>query len=217
MPTTSPSSGSIPTHMIRHSHTSRRLPEAGGVRDARLRDCRRHLAATGRRRPRGLGERPAWSISIVRSTRMPRVRIVTSKNPEALEVYRHSTAHLLAAAVTALFPGAQCGIGPPTDEGFFYDFVVERPFVPEDLAAIEAKMRELAGRGLRLRAADVAAAGGDRLLHAARRAAQGAADRGEDGRPAGSVGLHDQGSGHVRGLLRRPARPVDGQAEGASS
>ena len=72
------------------------------------------------------------------------VRFVTSKSPEALEVYRHSTAHLLAAAVTALFPDVQCGIGPPTDEGFFYDFVVSRPFVPEDLAAIEAKMRELA-------------------------------------------------------------------------
>ncbi|HQZ40132.1 MAG TPA: threonine--tRNA ligase [Vicinamibacterales bacterium] len=72
------------------------------------------------------------------------VRIVTNKNPEALELYRHSTAHLLAAAVTALFPRTQCGIGPPTDEGFFYDFVVERPFVPEDLEAIEARMRELA-------------------------------------------------------------------------
>jgi threonyl-tRNA synthetase len=72
------------------------------------------------------------------------VRIVTSKSPEALELYRHSTAHLLAAAVTSLFPNTQCGIGPPTDEGFFYDFVVERPFVPEDLAAIEARMKELA-------------------------------------------------------------------------
>ncbi|HYE87143.1 MAG TPA: TGS domain-containing protein, partial [Vicinamibacterales bacterium] len=74
------------------------------------------------------------------------VRIVTNKNPEALEVYRHSTAHLLAAAVTALFPKVQCGIGPPIEDGFFYDFVVERPFVPEDLAAIEAKMRELAAK-----------------------------------------------------------------------
>ena len=74
------------------------------------------------------------------------VRIVTNKNPEALEVYRHSTAHLLAAAVTALFPKVQCGIGPPIDDGFFYDFVVERPFVPEDLEAIEAKMRELASK-----------------------------------------------------------------------
>lgn len=72
------------------------------------------------------------------------VRIVTNKSPEALELYRHSTAHLLAAAVTALHPSVQCGIGPPTDEGFFYDFVVEKPFVPEDLAAIETKMQELA-------------------------------------------------------------------------
>jgi len=76
------------------------------------------------------------------------VRIVTTKSPEALELYRHSTAHLLAAAVTALFPKVQCGIGPPIDEGFFYDFVVERPFVPEDLAAIEAKMREMAAADL---------------------------------------------------------------------
>jgi threonyl-tRNA synthetase len=72
------------------------------------------------------------------------VRIVTNKNPEALEVYRHSTAHLLAAAVTALFPRVQCGIGPPIEDGFFYDFIVERPFVPEDLEAIEKKMKELA-------------------------------------------------------------------------
>ena len=70
--------------------------------------------------------------------------MLTSKDPEALTVYRHSTAHLLAAAVTQLFPKVQCGIGPPTDEGFFYDFVVERPFVPEDLAAIEQRMREIA-------------------------------------------------------------------------
>jgi threonyl-tRNA synthetase len=76
------------------------------------------------------------------------VRIVTDKSPEALALYRHSTAHLLAAAVTNLFPGTQCGIGPATDEGFFYDFVVERPFVPEDLEAIEAKMRELASQDL---------------------------------------------------------------------
>jgi threonyl-tRNA synthetase len=72
------------------------------------------------------------------------VQIITNKSPEALEVTRHSTAHLMAAAVTALFPHAQCGIGPPTDEGFFYDFIVDRPFVPEDLERIEAKMREIA-------------------------------------------------------------------------
>ncbi len=56
-----------------------------------------------------------------------RVRIITPESPEGLHVYRHSTAHLLAAAVTNLFPGAQCGIGPATDEGFFYDFIVDRP------------------------------------------------------------------------------------------
>src|SRR5688500_8469553 len=76
------------------------------------------------------------------------VRVVTSDSPEALAVYRHSTAHLMAAAVTNLFPGAQCGIGPAIDEGFFYDFVVDRPFVPEDLDAIEKKMRELAQQDL---------------------------------------------------------------------
>ncbi len=77
-----------------------------------------------------------------------KLTIVTDRNPEALALYRHSTAHLLAAAVTNLYPGVQCGIGPATDEGFFYDFVVPRPFVPEDLEAIENKMRELAAQDL---------------------------------------------------------------------
>jgi threonyl-tRNA synthetase len=76
------------------------------------------------------------------------VRIVTETSPEALPLYRHSTAHLLAAAVTTLFPGVQCGIGPATDEGFFYDFVVPRPFVPDDLDAIEGRMRDLAAQDL---------------------------------------------------------------------
>jgi threonyl-tRNA synthetase len=60
-----------------------------------------------------------------------------------IEIYRHSSAHLLAAAVTELFPDAQCGIGPPTEDGFFYDFLVSRPFTPEDLAAIEKKMAHI--------------------------------------------------------------------------
>jgi threonyl-tRNA synthetase len=76
------------------------------------------------------------------------VRIVTDRSPEALPLFRHSAAHLLAAAVINLFPGAQCGIGPATDEGFFYDFVVNRPFQPEDLDAIEQKMKELASQDL---------------------------------------------------------------------
>ena len=60
-----------------------------------------------------------------------------------IEIYRHSSAHLLAAAVTELFPEAQCGIGPPTEEGFFYDFLVPRPFTPEDLVAIEKRMAHI--------------------------------------------------------------------------
>src|SRR4026208_255917 len=60
-----------------------------------------------------------------------------------LEIYRHASAHLLAAAVTELFPDAQCGIGPPAEEGFFDDFLVSRPFTPEDLTAIEKKMAHI--------------------------------------------------------------------------
>jgi threonyl-tRNA synthetase len=77
-----------------------------------------------------------------------RVRVLTVDNAESLPLVRHSTAHLMAAAVTGLFPGAQCGIGPATDEGFFYDFVVDRPFVPEDLDRIEQRMKELASQDL---------------------------------------------------------------------
>ena len=71
------------------------------------------------------------------------VAIVTAKDPEGLEVIRHSTAHLLAQAVKTLFPKAQVTIGPVIDDGFYYDFAYQRPFTPEDLTAIEAKMEEL--------------------------------------------------------------------------
>src|SRR5439155_11997393 len=63
--------------------------------------------------------------------------IVTAKNPEGVEVLRHSCAHLLAQAVKALFPSAQVTIGPVIEDGFYYDFAFGRPFTPEDLAAIE--------------------------------------------------------------------------------
>ena len=72
------------------------------------------------------------------------VAIVTDKDPAGLEIIRHSTAHLLAQAVKELFPDAQVTIGPVIEDGFYYDFAYERPFTPEDLAAIEAKMTELA-------------------------------------------------------------------------
>lgn len=76
------------------------------------------------------------------------VEILTAKNPEALEVYRHSTAHLLAAAVLELFPETRLGIGPPTEAGFYYDFLRPTPFVPEDLEKIEKRMGEIQARGL---------------------------------------------------------------------
>ena len=73
-----------------------------------------------------------------------KLEVVTDKHPAALEVLRHSTAHLLAQAVQSLFPDAQVTIGPVIEDGFYYDFAFERPFTPEDLAAIEKKMEELA-------------------------------------------------------------------------
>jgi len=76
------------------------------------------------------------------------LQVLTSKNPEALQVYRHSTAHLLAAAVLELFPETKLGIGPPTDTGFYYDFQRETPFTPEDLERIEQRMWELQGKAL---------------------------------------------------------------------
>ncbi len=73
-----------------------------------------------------------------------KLEIVTDKDADALEIIRHSTAHLLAYAVKELFPEAQVTIGPVIDNGFYYDFSYQRPFTPEDLAAIENKMAELA-------------------------------------------------------------------------
>ena len=72
--------------------------------------------------------------------------IVTAKDPEGLELIRHSTAHLLAYAVKDLFPEAQVTIGPVIDNGFYYDFSYSRPFTPEDLVAIEKRMTELANK-----------------------------------------------------------------------
>src|ERR1700694_3960267 len=71
------------------------------------------------------------------------LRILTDRDPEALEVYRHSSAHLLAAAVMELFPETKLGHGPCTENGFFYDFYRPTPFTPEDLEKIEKKMQEL--------------------------------------------------------------------------
>ncbi|MCC6861825.1 MAG: threonine--tRNA ligase [Bryobacterales bacterium] len=76
------------------------------------------------------------------------LQLLTDKDAAALEVYRHSTAHLLAAAVLELYPETRLGIGPPTESGFFYDFQRDTPFTQEDLEKIEAKMWELQKRDL---------------------------------------------------------------------
>src|ERR1700758_4339233 len=76
------------------------------------------------------------------------LRILTEKDPEALEVFRYSSAHLLAAAVLELFPETKLGHGPATESGFFYDFYRPTPFTPEDLQKIEKKMQELVQQNL---------------------------------------------------------------------
>ena len=76
------------------------------------------------------------------------LEIVTEKSPEALEILRHSTAHLLAQAVQRLYPGAQVTIGPVIDNGFYYDFAYERPFTPDDLARIEEEMHKIVQEAL---------------------------------------------------------------------
>ncbi|MBR0128610.1 MAG: TGS domain-containing protein, partial [Neisseriaceae bacterium] len=70
--------------------------------------------------------------------------IITDKDADGVEIIRHSTAHLMAYAVQELFPDAQVTIGPAIEDGFYYDFAYKRPFTPDDLAAIEKKMTELA-------------------------------------------------------------------------
>ena len=77
-----------------------------------------------------------------------KIEILTTKSPDALQVYRHSTAHLLAAAVLELFPETQLGIGPPTETGFYYDFDRATRFTVEDLEKLEARMREIQARNL---------------------------------------------------------------------
>src|SRR5271165_7199036 len=78
------------------------------------------------------------------------VSIVTDRDPEGLEIIRHSTAHLLANAVQELYPDAQVTIGPVIEDGFYYDFAYKRPFTTEDLTAIEKRMAEIAAKDLKV-------------------------------------------------------------------
>ena len=83
------------------------------------------------------------------------VRFVTPESPEARGIYRHTTSHLLAHAVKSLFPEVKIGIGPATEEGFFYDFERPTPFTPEDLERIEGRMREIKGRDFPIRRVEI--------------------------------------------------------------
>ncbi len=80
-----------------------------------------------------------------------KVRIITRKDPEALDLIRHDTAHILAMAVQQLYPGTQVTIGPNIEDGFFYDFARETPFTPDDLAKIEARMHEIVSQDVATR------------------------------------------------------------------
>ncbi len=106
-----------------HRHASGWIESRHARRHARARRCRGDLSAPRQAALAGIVDGKLVDLSYPLE-KDAAVRIVTDRSPEALALYRHSTAHLLAAAVTNLFPGVQCGIGPATDEGFFYDFVV---------------------------------------------------------------------------------------------
>jgi threonyl-tRNA synthetase len=97
---------------------------------------------------------PAEDGSLLFDLRRPleqdvKLQILTEKDPDALYVFRHSAAHLLAAAVVELYPDVKLGIGPPVENGFFYEFMRDQPFTQDDLEKIEKKMRELAAQDLR--------------------------------------------------------------------
>ena len=83
------------------------------------------------------------------------LEIITAKSPDAAPIYRHSTAHLTAQAVKRLFPEVQIGIGPPIENGYYYDFNPARPFTPEDLAAIETEMRKIIAEDLAIERMDM--------------------------------------------------------------
>jgi threonyl-tRNA synthetase len=96
---------------------------------------------------------PAEDGSLLYDLRRPleqdvKLQLLTEKDPDALYVFRHSAAHLLAAAVMELYPNVKLGIGPPVENGFFYEFLREEPFTPDDLVKIEKKMHELAAQDL---------------------------------------------------------------------
>ena len=133
--------------------------------------------------------------------------IVTERDPEGLEIIRHSCAHLLAQAVKQLFPEAQVTIGPVIEDGFYYDFAFKRPFTPEDLAAIEKRMQELAAKDLKVDAFGDGARGGHPIFPRHGRGVQGAHHRGYSRHE--TLSLYQQGE--FIDLCRGPHVPSTGK------
>jgi threonyl-tRNA synthetase len=133
----------VSTVQVQHDGASVELPDGATVREAlgRLGLMRADVIAARVRR----GDAPPEEWDLDRAFAAGEVAIdpIRSSSPEGRDILRHSTAHVMAQAVTDLFPEAKWAIGPPVQDGFYYDFEVERPFTPEDIVAIEARMREL--------------------------------------------------------------------------
>jgi threonyl-tRNA synthetase len=134
----------VSTVQVRHGDEAVELPEGATVREAlgRLGVMRSDVVAA--RVGRG-ADAPAeeWDLDRALGGGTVDVEPIRAASPEGRDILRHSTAHVMAQAVTDLFPEAKWAIGPPVQDGFYYDFEVERPFTPDDIEAIEARMREL--------------------------------------------------------------------------
>ncbi len=132
------------TLQVHHGEASAELPAGASVREAlgRLGAMRSEVVAARIVRDGAPAEEWDLDRSLPDSGAVT-VEPIRSDTPEGRDILRHSTAHVMAQAVTDLFPEAKWAIGPPVQDGFYYDFEVERPFTPEDLETIEARMREL--------------------------------------------------------------------------
>ncbi len=134
----------VSTVEVRHGDATVSLPVGATVREAlgRLGVMRSDVvAAQVVHGDEGIGE--AWDLDRVFTSAQARVEPIRASSPEGRDILRHSTAHVMAQAVTDLFPNAKWAIGPPVKDGFYYDFDVERPFTTDDLTAIEERMRAL--------------------------------------------------------------------------
>ena len=133
----------VSTVQARHADAAVELPAGATVREAlgRLGVMRSDVIAA--RVVRAEGPAEEWDLDRALPDGVADLDPIRSSSPEGRDILRHSTAHVMAQAVTDLFPDAKWAIGPPVQDGFYYDFDVERPFTPDDIAAIEERMREL--------------------------------------------------------------------------